>query len=271
MPGPRDVGISGTWVAWLDCRRCVRVNGLPGYRGAIIYVKNLASGRQFAVASHDNPESLAIGGNTLVWMAPRTQGSAIFGEDLASGHEFTVAAGPDWKTAPAISGHLVVWQQTRQGGTDIMGRDLAQGRTFVVAAHSQRETSLRDPVTSANTIIWTAGAADQSVSIEGKNLAGGGRFVVATIPSGRFNPQVGPHVAISGRIVVWDEALTSSPSGVARLSIFGVNLGTGRRFRVAQGMYSAETPAVSGKTIVWVVAHRQRSSDIYGAIFSRDT
>jgi hypothetical protein len=233
---------------------------LPGYSNAVIYARNLTTGRTFQVSGTggeaDNP---AVSGATVAWNDWKDTGNT-FAKDLTTGRLFRVSriAG---LTAPAINGQTVAWLDRRGGAWHIDGTDLRTGRTYSVAVHAALGDSLGALLISGHTAVWTNWRFNPSVSIDGEDLVTGLRFRVATIRAGSFNPQFGPAKGISGHVVVWEgpgTIVAARPS----YAIDGKDLVSGFQFRLAR---HGQAPAASGHTVVWLEPHGT-TSDIVGAV-----
>lgn len=269
--------ISGSLVVWVDCRGCRAVNGLPGFDNTAIYGQNLATGREFPVATGvgDN-DAPAIDGTTVVWVNHVHGATRIYGKNLVTGRIFPVTAPDETVSSPSISGRLVVWQQDAASGaaSDIVGRDLVTGQLFLVASHGGSRDTLTTPIISGKTVIWSDWLANGTVSIRGRNLATGAVLRIVDIPPDRYNPQLGPSKAVSKRIVVWDEARNTVSSGNPHYGIYAKNVAIGRAFLLSQAPDGQQTPAVSGKVVVWqdsrgaliASSGRRLNSDIYGRV-----
>ncbi len=269
--------ISGSLVVWVDCRGCHAANGLPGFGNTAIYGKNLATGREFPIATGagDN-DSPASDGTTVVWVNHLHGATRIYGKNLVTGQTFPVMAPGEAVSSPSISGQLVVWQQNTASGaaSDIVGKNLVTGRLFPVALHRGARDTLTTPIISGKTVIWSDWLANRTVSIHGRNLATGAELRIVDIPPDRYNPQFGPFKAVSNRLVVWDEARNTVSSGNPQYGIYAKNVATGQALLLSQDPHDQQAPAVNGKVVVWqdlrgaLIAGSGQSlnSDIYGRV-----
>lgn len=240
-----SVAMSGPVVVWTDCRRCTMAAGLPGYRNTEIYGRNLITGQEFLVSgTGDNPSTLSISASLVVW----ADHGNVYSKNLASKRLSLVSphAGP--QEDPVVSNHIVIWQEMRAGAWDIYGKDLRSGRVFLVAQHT-RQSSLETPMISAHQVIWSDWRADQSVAIDGKDIATGVLYHVATLPKWSYNPQLGPEKAMSGRIVVWEGGTQRWPNGTHIM--YAEDLLSGSRFPIVTGVRDPLMLAISGNRVVW--------------------
>ena len=255
--------ISGAVVVWVDCRHCTAGHGL-GYRETEIYGKDLATGRTFPVAAQPGDQAApAISPSIVVWQERRDGHTAIQGKNLATGWRFRVGRQSGDQAAPSISGHIVVWQERLGDTADIFGEDLSTGRLFPVALHAGASDVLRDPIISGHWVVWVDwNGGDEPATVVSMDLTIGRSLPITTIPYGHFNPQLGPDIALSGHIVVWDAAERAA-FGNTNYDIHGMDLATGRRFQVTSDPHDQILPAISGTTVVWDDARGGRWA-IYG-------
>ena len=258
---PTAVGrpaISGDFVAWQDCREYRQVQDPVGYTGSRIFVRNLRSGRTFTVARQSQDQAApAVSGRLLVWEDQLNGVWSIYGRDLVTGREFQVARTRVMISSPSISGNVIVWRDRERRGRDaILGKDVVTGKTFLVV-RAQAHMDLSDPMISKNRVIWIRGdSTNNAISIEGKNLATGSSFEIVMIPSGRYNPELGPNQAISGTIVTWQVASRILSPSHPDYEVRAYDLSTHQHLRISRSGYSDESPSVSGRTLVWAQARR---------------
>jgi beta propeller repeat protein len=248
--------VSGRRVVWVDCRLCIKAAGLPGFRNTGVYLRALPAGHERLLSPPgQDPYAPAVSGSTVVWVGHHQRKTDIYGRNLANSRLFRVStsgtAGP-----PAISGTVVVWQDRRSGDWDIYGKDLRTNREFIVARHRGRGNYLEKPAVSGRIVVWTSWRSDQSVAIDGVDLSTHHRFTVSVIPPDHYNPQLGPTVAISGRVVVWDQAKGLATSSSADHDILGRDITIGHTFVVTSAKGDQTSPAISGETVMWA-AHGQ--------------
>jgi len=259
--------IDGRTAVWVDCRHCALAAGLPGFATTKIYGDDLVSGREFAVSPlAGEQESPAISGHVVVWTQYLHGHRTIYGRDLTSGRQFPIAAGGGEVATPAISGHLVVWaalHDVQRGNWDIEARDLATGRRFPVAMHTA-ETALEQPRISGTRVVWTQYGPGSRISIRGKDLSSGRTFVVATLPAQGMTGPFGPATALSGALVVWDEARVGARPRVETV-IYAQDLRTGHTVRVGAAAGGPALLAVSGPIVLWQTMRGGRSH-INGAL-----
>jgi beta propeller repeat protein len=265
--------ISGHIVVWQDCRSCTVTRDAMGYvifHNTKIYGKDISTGREFLVASpatqHPSP---VISGSIVIWQDRLNGRNGIRGQDLRTGRPFFIAShrpGPQYSALSAISGPLVVWVDGGAGGESIYAHDLRTGREFPVVVSKQTHGHVQDPKISGHLVIWTDwnwNQARQPAYIEALDVGRGRRFHVTTLQYGHFNPQQGPATALSGHIVVWEQAGNLS-SRTPNFDIDGKDLLTGQTFQITRDPHEQKEPAISGKTVVWQ-DFRHGTPSIYGA------
>jgi beta propeller repeat protein len=268
-----DPAISGHIVVWQECRSCTVTRDAMGYyifHNTKIYGKDISTGREFLVATpatqHPAP---AISGSIVIWQDRLNGRNGIRGTDLHTGRQFFIAShrtGQQYDTLSAISGPLVVWVDGRQGGDSIYGQDLRTGREVPVVVSKQTHGHVQDPKISGPIVLWTDwnwNQARQPAYIEARDVGSGRRFPVTTLRYGHFNPQQGPATALSGHIVVWEQAGNLS-SRTPNFDIYGKDLLTGHTFQITRDPHDQKEPAISGKTVVWQ-DFRHGTPSIYGA------
>lgn len=261
VPDAGGPSLSNGRVVWVDCRSCVRVAGLPGFRNTKIYVKKVRGGIAYPVAPNGRDQySPAVSGDLVVWIDHRSGGTGIWARNLSAGREFPVAVGRGGKVAPAISGHIVVWQDDRSGQWDIYGKNVSTGREFLIARHRGPKNYLENPIISGSLVVWTSWHPGGGVTLEGKNLFTGHTFRVATIPKGLYNPQLGPGVALSGHLVLWEETVPFQSYAYATSRIVAREIPGGKTFTVAEASGNVDAVAVSGRKAVWVSSRKHRSN-----------
>jgi hypothetical protein len=270
-----QLAISGRTVAWVDCRHCRRMNGMPGYDNTRIYAQYLATHHTFQVSSlPGTQEAPAISGQVITWVQVTGKGhTAIYARELRSPRSIVIAGGSKRKSTPSISGHIIVWNEFINSGWDILGMNLATHTHFVVARHHGPGNDLLSPAISGHTVIWTSRwYRRQTDIIEGKNLRTGRSMVVATLPPNSSNQGTGPAATISGSIVVWQQRRAVSARADIPWAIYARDLPAGRTFVVAANDADNTAPDVSGSVIVWQSTKRsglQHTSVIYGARVKR--
>jgi hypothetical protein len=242
--------VSKGTVLWDDCRHCRQVNGLPGYAGDQLFMRNLATGREFALPlrAYGQLGPWLLAGLT-VWGKPRAGGSvAFYAADTVNGRTRSVAVDPALRGALSRRDHLVVWRD----GYDIKGGDLLTGRAFIVARHVAGDGPLTDPVVSGRRVIWTRWPHQGSVSIDGVDLASGRRFHVTTLPTNHYNPQFGPDKTIRGTAVVWVQTRNPISSAHPDDRLMARDIASKQRLRLPVGQHDEGQPAVSGSRLVYV-------------------
>lgn len=262
---PAIPAISGATVVWADCRACYSASGLPGFGGAQIYARNLATGHAYSVATAragGSPWSPALSDHVVIWSQEGSQ-PGLYAQDLATGRQVLVVRGIG---GGAVSDQTVVWLAQHRGRWTIDGKDLATGRAFSSALDTASAPGHRpsDLLLSGHRAVWTELQPDHSVAILAKDLATGHVTSVTAIPDGHYNPQYGPHVAFSGDLVAWDQAGNPVGSPTPNYDIFARDLRVGRTMRITTDAHDQLWPATNGKTIVWEDV-RTGTWSVYGA------
>ncbi len=245
-----SVMVSGQAVVWDDCRHCRQVNGLPGYAGDQIFMRNIATGREF-------PLPLRAFGQLGPWLL---SGLAVWGRrhgtgpvrfyaaDSVSGRLRPLATDPVFRQMLARRDHLVVWRDSY----DLRAGDLLTGRTFILARHAAGEEPLTDPIISGQRVIWTRWPRDKPVSIDGIDLATGKHFRVVTLPVNHYNPQFGPDKTFRGDLVVWVQTQNPLSSQYPHWTLRERDIRSRQSFRLSTGPRDQGQPAVSGNRLVYV-------------------
>ncbi len=242
--------VSGQTVVWDDCRHCRQVNGLPGYAGDQIFMRNIATGREF-------PLPLRVYGQLGPWLL---SGLAVWGRqpahgpvkfyaaDSVSGRPRPLATDPVFRQMLARRDHLVVWRDSY----DLRAGDLLTGRTYILARHAPDEGPLTDPIISGQRVIWTRWPPEAPVSIDGFDLATGKHFRVATLPANHYDPQFGPDKTIIGHVVVWVQTRNVMSSRHPDYTLMDRDITSQQSFRLSTGPREQGQPAVSGNRLVYV-------------------
>lgn len=249
-------------VVWDDCRHCRPANGLPGYSGDRLLMRNLATGREVAlpIAPGVRLGPWLLSG-LAVWGQSRGKGSmAFYAADAVNGRTKAVATDPVLRRMLSARIHLVAWSD----GSDIRGGDLLTGCTFIVARHASSDDSLSDPIMSGRRVIWTRWPRQGPVSVDGVDLNTGRRFHVITLPANHYDPQFGPDKTIHGAVVVWVQ--TRNPISWAHpdYTVMARDLASSQRLPVSVGQHGGEQPAVSGNRLVYVqpIVSRRRGTTL---------
>jgi len=242
--------VSGQTVVWDDCRHCRSVNGLPGYAGDQIYMRNIATGREFPLPlrafGQRGPWLLS---GLAVWARRRGTGPVRFyAADSVSGRPRPLATDPVFRQMLVRRDHLVVWRDSY----DLRAGDLLTGRTYILARHAAGEEPLTDPILSGQRLIWTRWPRGEPVSIDGIDLATGKHFRVVTLPVNHYNPQFGPDKTIIGHVVVWVQTRNVISSRHPDYTLMGRDITSQQSFRLSTGPREQGQPAVSGDRLVYV-------------------
>lgn len=244
--------ISGTTVVWADCRACYSTSSLPPFGNVRIYARDLASGRASPVAPQGGLQqwSPALSGHLVIWSQEGGCHPGLYATNLATGRHVFVAPGVG---AAAVSGQTVAWLAKHNATWTIDGKNLITGRAFSTPLYAAGDPAHvpSDLLLDGHLAIWTDWQPDHSVVILGKDLATGRFSRVATIPEGHYNPQYGPHVALSGTLVAWDQAQNRLWPTAPNFDIYAHDLRSGRTVRVTTERHDQLWPAISGATIVW--------------------
>jgi hypothetical protein len=242
--------VSNGTVLWDDCRHCRQTNGLPGYTGDHLFMRNLATGREFAlpIRAYGQLGPWLLAG-LAVWGKPRGRESvAFYAADAVNGQTRSVVTDSALRRVLSSRGHLVAWRD----GYDIWGGDLLTGRVFIVARHAAGDGPLTDPVVSGRRAIWTRWPRQGPVSIDGVDLNSRRRFHVTTLPPNHFNPQFGPDKTIRGSVVVWVQARNPISSAQPDYTLMARDITSRQRLRLPTGPHDQGQPAVSGSRLVYV-------------------
>jgi len=246
--------VSGQTVVWDDCRHCRKVNGLPGYEGDQILMRNIATGREFPLPLRAfgqlGPWLLS---GLAVWGRPGGPGPVRFyAADSVSGRPRPLATDPVFRQMLARRDHLVVWRDSY----DLRAGDLLTGRTYILARHAAGEEPLTDPIISGQRVIWTRWPRDEPVSIDGIDLATGKHFRVVTLPGNHYDPQFGPDKTFRGHLVVWVQTQHPLSSRYPHWTLIERAIGSQQSFRLSSGPRDQGQPAVSGNRLVYVDGRR---------------
>lgn len=165
-----------------------------------------------------------------------------------------------------VSNQTVAWLAQHSGHWTIDGQDLATGRTFSSVLYTASDPAHvpSDLLLSGHLAVWTEWQPDQSVMIRAKDLTTGRLTRVATLLKDHYNPQYGPHVALSGSLVAWDQAQNPIGSPAPNFDIFAQDLCVGRTMRITTDPHDQLWPAANGTTIVWE-DFRTGTWSVYGA------
>ena len=262
---PAVPAISGATVVWADCRACSSAAGLPGFSGVQIYARNLATGRVSPVTTAragGDPWSPALSSRLVIWSQ---EGShvGLYARDLTTGRQILVAR---VGAIGAGSDQTVVWLAQHSGRWTIDGKDLTTGRTFSSDLYTASDPAHvpSDLLLSGHLAVWTDWRPDHSVVIRAKDLTTGHMTRVAILPKDHYNPQYGPHVALSGYLVAWDQAQNRVGSPTPNFDIFAQDLRVGRTMQITTDAHDQLWPAANGSTIVWE-DFRTGTWSVYGA------
>lgn len=162
-----------------------------------------------------------------------------------AGVDRQITSDPAIQTSPDISGDRVVWQEHRDGQSDVFLHDLGTGETRRLTDDSADQIA---PRISGDRVVWED-HRHAGRDVYALDVTGGAE--VRLTPEASF--QVEPDVS-DGRVVWRDD----------RRGGWGVvlhDLATGQETWLANGG-SAEAPAISGTTVVWLENGRIRGRDL---------
>jgi hypothetical protein len=242
--------VSAHTVLWDDCRHCRQVNGFPGYSGDQIFMRNIATGREFPLPLH-------VYGQLGPWLL---SGVAVWGRqhgarpvrfyaaDSVNGRPRPLATDPVLRKMLFRHDYLVVWR----AGYDLRAGNLLTGRTYILARHAAGDGPLTDPIISGQRVIWTRWPRGDPVSIDGLDLASGKRFRVTTLPANHYNPQFGPDKTMLGHVVVWVQTRNPISSRHPHFMLMGRDISSQQSFQLSAGPHDQGEPAVSGSRLVYV-------------------
>lgn len=246
--------VSGKTVLWDDCRHCRLVGGFPGYAGDQMFMRNIATGREYPLPLHWYGQfGPWLVSGLAIWGRRHGRGPVRFyAADSVSGRPRPLATDAIFRKMLLGCRRQVVWR----AGFDLQAGDLLSGRTYILARHGAGESPLTDPIISGQRAIWTRWPPRAPVSIDGIDLVSGKRFRVATLPANHYNPQLGPDKTILGHVVVWVESLNPMSSRDPHFVLAGKDIVTRHSIRLASGSYDQAQPAASGHQLVYLARFR---------------
>ena len=206
---PREVVISGDYIAWSDQSRQVEIPGSTAENSAgrlsvDIFLMDLSTGEERRIT--DVParrHSLSIDGNMLVWQDNRNEVGEhrshfdIYAYDIEADEEIAVVVAPGAQRSPSISGDRVVWLDESDDTVRVMLHDFANDETRVI--DDSTEPKLPPDIHSDN-VVWRGYDENDDHAVYLYDLSSGQRSLIASPGRGSTD---GPQ--ISDRYVVWTE------------------------------------------------------------------
>lgn len=149
------------------------------------------------------------------------------------------------QASPDISGDRVVWQERRDGQSDIFLHDLATGETRRLTDDPADQIS---PRISGDRVVW-------------EDHRHAGRDVYALDVTGGAEIRLTPEASVQVDPDVSDGRVVWRDNGRGGWGVVLHDLATGEEAWLATGG-SAEAPAISGTTVVWLETGRIRGRDL---------
>ena len=198
-----------------------------------------------------------ISGRWAVWHDHNLGLKAIAGRNLDTGLDFTINTQEAVVWPVAVGGDLVVALEAKGVNEfGIFGYRLPEGTRFTIAPFQGGDKFLRTPPRlSGNTVVWAEGQGNNT-NIHIYDLVAQRVIAVHDHPAQQSAPDV------SGDYVVWLDQRHTADNSLTR-DIYGLNLVTGREFRVTPNSERVTAPAISGNVVVWSY-FANRASNVVG-------
>jgi beta propeller repeat protein len=212
--------ISGNIVVWNDYRRGTTEDELEDRYAFDIYMYNLETGKETAVARRAANQIRPVSnGEIIVWTDTRNwdKGDSmcdLYAYDIATKKEFKLAGGPGCQVSSQISGNIVVWEDIDSDeNSSIMGYDLTTEESFLI---SDAEDFQVEPLIEGNLVVWKdyrnkIGDEWGAYDIYGYDLVTGEEFLVYESIG-----EKGSQWTLSNGRVAWSEAIDGTTEEVGR-------------------------------------------------------